>query len=185
MLPKLLFSIIVAFIVGIGYCDTTLDIYSPSHLIPREETVSAIGSVTSFTLDTEACPNNRRSRISRQSQLAYCYQQQGQFYADAAAPQDSFTVFVDDEPAIIAGLGTYQPPGQQNWYPNFQFSNPSAIPIYMSILNLRNNVDYPPVPMAPDYTHNYYLVSPDNQPPGWNNDDPILFKAWWNQTIAG
>ena len=169
-------------IVGIGYCDTTLGIYSPSDLIPREEPVSAIASVTS--VDTEACPMNRRSRISRQSQQVYCYQQQGQFYADASAPQDSFTVFIDSSPTMIAGLGTYQPPGQQNWFPNFHFSNPSAIQINMTVLNLRTNVDYPTITMAPNFTHNYYLVAADNQPPDWNNDDPILFKTWWNQTLS-
>jgi hypothetical protein len=182
MLPKLLyFSIIVTFIVGIGYCDTTWDIHSPSHLIPREEPVSAIASITSITLDVQSCSTNRRSRISRQSQSGHCYQEDGNYHSSAGDPQDSITLEIDDQEASITGLADYQPPGSITWYPNFRFRNLSPISVFMTVYNLRSHVNYPTVTMAPGYTHDFYLTE-DGQPnlaPDWRNDDPILFKIWW------
>jgi hypothetical protein len=181
MLPKLLyFFIIVTFIVGIGYCDTTLDIHSPSHLIPREEPVS-VTSVTSITLDVKTCPANRRSRISRQSVSGHCYQEDGHYHSAAGVHQDSITLEINDQEASITGLGSYQPPGEIVWYPNFRFSNQSPIQVLMTVSNLRSNVNYPTVTMAPGVTQDYFLREA-NQPheaPNWNNDDPILFKIWW------
>jgi hypothetical protein len=182
MLPKLLyFSIIVTFIVGIGYCDTTLDIHSPPHLIPREEPVSAIASITSITLGVQSCPSSRRSRISRQSQPEHCYQEDGNYQASAGNPQDSITLEIDDQEASITGLASYQPPGSITWYPNFRFVNQSPIQVLMTVSNLRSNVNYPDITMPPGSSHNYYLTEPGqpNLAPDWNNDDPILFKIWW------
>jgi hypothetical protein len=172
---------IVTFIVGIGYCDTTLDIYSPSHLIPREESVSAIASVTSISIDAKSCPNTRRSRVSRQATQLHCYQHEGTYHATAGVAQDSYTIEIDDQPASMTGLATYQPPGQLTWYPNFRFSNDASISVLMTISNLRSGSDYPDIPMAPDFTPDYYLAPSETShlPPDWNDGDPILFKIWW------
>jgi hypothetical protein len=183
MLPKLLyFSIIVTFIVGIGYCDTTLDIHSPSHLIPREEPVSAIASITSITLGAaQSCPTNHRRLISRQAQSGHCYQEDGHYQASAGNEQDSITLEIDDQEASITGLASYQPPGSITWYPNFRFVNQSPIQVLMTIYNLRSHANYPTVTMPPGFSHNYYLTDAENPnlAPDWNNDDPILFKIWW------
>jgi hypothetical protein len=182
MLPKLLyFSIIATFLVGIGYCGTVLDIHSPSHLIPREEPVSAIASVTSITLDVKSCPASRRSRISRQSVPEHCYQEDGNYHSAAGAEQDSITLEIEDQDTSITGLGSYQPPGSITWYPNFRFNNQSPIQVLMTVYNLRSNANYPTITMNPGFTHDYYLTEAGqpNLAPDWNDGDPILFKIWW------
>lgn len=185
MLPKLLyFSIIVTLIVGIGYCDTTLDIHSPSHLIPREEPVSAIASAASSAFTIQSCPVTveRRSRISRQAEPLHCYQEDGNYHPDEGEEQDGLELEINDTWEVsITGLGTYQPPDSMTSYPNFRFVNQANFQVNMGVYNLRNNINYPTITMPAGTSHNYYLIdaSLPYMDPGWQDGDALLFKIWW------